>query len=168
MFVKYQHVRNGVLVAALAGAGAWWFLTPSAPEAEPAPSGLVAASGSPSRPATPGGSPPGADPLAAAAPEPPAAPATQVRDPLLTLAGVLLEGRAPSDKIKDYLKGQGAKFNLYDDDKDGRWDRAKIDFDRDEVWDEKWTRKNDTVERQLEVSGNRLVLRDGRWEVLEK
>lgn len=41
-------------------------------------------------------------------------------------------------KVKDLLRGQGPKVNLYADN-GKRWSRAKVDLDRDGKWDEKWT-----------------------------
>jgi len=52
----------------------------------------------------------------------------------------LLKGRlgqpASSDKIKDALGGGAPKVNIYAE--KGVWARAKVDFDRDEHWDQKW------------------------------
>jgi hypothetical protein len=42
-----------------------------------------------------------------------------------------------SDKVKDAVKGESYKVNLYKE-ADGKR-RLKIDLDRDEKWDEKWT-----------------------------
>ncbi len=55
------------------------------------------------------------------------------------------------DKVKDAIKGESYKVNLYND-PDGKR-RAKIDLDRDEKWDEKWTFEtdggNEKVKRQV-------------------
>jgi hypothetical protein len=76
----------------------------------------------------------------------------------------LRSGRAKEARVKDFNRGKGPKLSLYDDDGDGRWDRAKVDHERDEVWDEKWTHKPDgTVERKSEHSGAVSVLSDGKW-----
>ncbi len=92
------------------------------------------------------------------------APAADPTEALrLEVAKVILEGRASGDKLKDYTRGRGPKFNLYDDDKDGRWDRAKADYDRDDTWDENWTRKGDTVERKDLKSGGIQLLEGGAW-----
>ena len=80
----------------------------------------------------------------------------------------MLERPATSAKIKDLTSGRGAKVNLYDDDGDGRWDRAKLDNERDETWDEKWTRKPDgTLERKIEATGQVLVWSAGAWAARE-
>jgi len=94
----------------------------------------------------------------------PATPAaTGVEALQLEVARVILEGKASGDKLKDYTRGRGPKFNLYDDDKDGRWDRAKADYDRDDTWDESWTRKGESLERKDEKTNGILVLDGGAW-----
>jgi hypothetical protein len=42
-------------------------------------------------------------------------------------------------KGKDAIKGRAWKVNLYQDDGHSSVNRLKIDLDRDEKWDEKWT-----------------------------
>ena len=72
------------------------------------------------------------------------------------------------DKAKDVVKGRGYKINLYSD--DGRaWNRAKVDLDRDEKWDEKWTLKNGAWEREVSPADDdttyseRYVLSASGW-----
>jgi len=84
--------------------------------------------------------------------------ATDGKTDLVDVAQLMLTQRATSDKIKDLKAGNGPKINLYDEDKNGTWDRAKVDLDRDDNWDEKWTVKNGTVERTIEKSGKTFVL----------
>lgn len=79
------------------------------------------------------------------------------------VARVMLEQRATSDKIKDLFRGAGPKVNIYDDDKDGRWDRAKVDWNRDEVDDEKLNVKNGVLERKDEKTGEIKVFVAGQW-----
>ena len=43
------------------------------------------------------------------------------------------------DKAKDAVRGRPWKVNLYKDAGRARVNRLKIDLDRDEKWDEKWT-----------------------------
>ena len=99
----------------------------------------------------------------------PEAPATPVpaAEPyaaqLAQVAKVMLEERATSDKIKDYFRGNGPKVNIYDDNKDGRWDRAKVDYDRDEVDDDKLTVKAGFLERKVEKTGVVSVWDSGAW-----
>ena len=65
-----------------------------------------------------------------------------------------------SGKGKDVLGSSSPwKLNLYDDNKDGQWDRAKLDKDRDEVDDEKWNFKNGRWEK---ASGESIWM-DGSW-----
>ncbi len=55
-----------------------------------------------------------------------------------------------SDKIKDASKGAPYKVNLYQDADSPVMNRAKVDYDRDEKWDEKWTFAPDgSVEREV-------------------
>lgn len=99
-----------------------------------------------------------------AAPAPAAATAkTATTDPLVGAARTLLSGRATGKKSKDLFGGRGPKVNLYDDDQDGRWDRAKVDVDRDDTWDEKWTRKDGQLERKDEATGARAVFMGDGW-----
>lgn len=66
-----------------------------------------------------------------------------------------------SGKGKDVLGGSSPwKLNLYDDDRDGQWDRGKLDTDRDELDDEKWTFKNGRWEKE---SGTKIWTGD-RWQ----
>jgi len=103
----------------------------------------------------------------ATTPETPTTPATPPAEPyaaqLETIAKVMLEQRATSEKIKDYFRGNGPKVNIYDDDKDGRWDRAKVDYDRDEVDDEKLTVKSGYLERKTEKTEVVRVWDNGVW-----
>jgi len=46
-------------------------------------------------------------------------------------------------KKKDVTKGQKCKINLYQDTGTSSVNRLKIDLDRDDKWDEKWTFKDD-------------------------
>ena len=65
-----------------------------------------------------------------------------------------------SGKGKDVLGRRSPwKLNLYDDNRDGVWDRAKLDTNRDEVDDEKWTFKNGRWEK----NSGQMVWIDGNW-----
>jgi hypothetical protein len=96
---------------------------------------------------------------AAAKTDTPAAPAAELSE----VVDLLLNQRATSDKIKDLKRGAGPKINVYDDDKDGRWDRAKVDHERDERWDESWTVKVGRVERKKEATGVVYLFDGGAW-----
>jgi len=58
-----------------------------------------------------------------------------------------LGGAASEEKLKDVTNGQGSKINVYNE--GGKWARAKVDHDRDEKWDEKWSLDNGVVVRQI-------------------
>ena len=67
---------------------------------------------------------------------------------------------SPSGKSKDALGPSSPwKLNLYDDDKDGQWDRGKLDYDRDEVDDEKWNFKKGRWEKD----GGATVWNGSTW-----
>lgn len=51
---------------------------------------------------------------------------------------------ATSEKVKDAIPG-AAKVSLYHDDKSGFYNRLKIDLNRNDKWDEKWTMKQGVV-----------------------
>lgn len=97
---------------------------------------------------------------AAAAAAPASAPPA---GPLERAAQMMLQGRATSKKAKDALSGSPVKVNLYDDDGDGRWDRAKVDSDRNDSWDESWTRKGEVLERKLGATGQVEVWTGAGW-----
>lgn len=94
-------------------------------------------------------------PLDAARPTPPAtSPATSTTAPAGGLRDVdtdmltLVKGPA-QEKVKDATKGKSYKINLYSDDGQ-KFNRAKVDLNRNDKWDESWTFKADgTVERQV-------------------
>jgi hypothetical protein len=60
----------------------------------------------------------------------------------------LVKSLTPTEKVKDATKGKPYKINLYSDDGQ-RFNRAKVDLDRDDKWDESWTWKGADVERQV-------------------
>jgi len=50
------------------------------------------------------------------------------------------KGKAiPSSKLKDVSRGRPYKINVYKDTGHTTVNRAKVDLDRDDKWDEKWT-----------------------------
>ena len=66
----------------------------------------------------------------------------------------LLQSVRPTAKVKDATKGKSYKINLYADD-GKRFNRAKVDLDRDDAWDESWTiRSPNDVERQVSTKDN--------------
>jgi hypothetical protein len=54
-----------------------------------------------------------------------------------------------TDKVKDAVSGESWKVNLYQDEGHATVNRAKVDLDRDESWDEKWTFAADGASRQV-------------------
>ncbi|MCH9689000.1 MAG: hypothetical protein K0V04_46635 [Deltaproteobacteria bacterium] len=91
----------------------------------------------------------------AAVPEPPVAPPPAgASDPLaagtpVDVAMASARARPVQSKIKDASKGMAFKINIYSDD-GSRWNRAKIDLDRDDHWDEKWTFGSDgSIEKKV-------------------
>lgn len=76
---------------------------------------------------------------AAVAQPPRALPA---QEPLRAMDRAILarvEQNIPGDKVKDAFQGEPYKVNLYRDAGNAAVNRLKIDLDRDELWDEKWT-----------------------------
>ncbi len=63
---------------------------------------------------------------------------------------IAAERRLSSDKMKDAIPGP-AKVNLYQDAGFQQVNRLKVDLDRDDRWDEKWTfdRASGEVKRQI-------------------
>lgn len=54
-----------------------------------------------------------------------------------------------SKKVKDAVKGKSWKVNLYQDEGNASVNRAKVDIDRDDKWDEKWTFADDGITRKV-------------------
>lgn len=118
---------------------------------------------------------PGTTSIATSAVAPTAATAAAARDGLrdmdreiMARAGQGISG----DKVKDAFPSKPYKVNLFRDPGEKRVNRAKIDLDRDEKWDEKWTFETDNaaevVKRQVAPEDDenyteeyRLVA--GRW-----
>jgi hypothetical protein len=76
---------------------------------------------------------------------------------------------ADTDKIKDALPGRNYKVNLYRDAGFNRWNRVKIDLNRNNRWDEKWTIKDNVIIRQVssrddEVYDQKFVLTGNQWQ----
>lgn len=80
----------------------------------------------------------------------------------------LIAATPVEEKIKDATRGSPYKINLYSDDKVA-WNRAKIDLDRDDKFDEKWDFKpGDVIERQVAPADDEqytetYVLTAGAW-----
>ncbi|MFT7623782.1 MAG: hypothetical protein ACI9WU_002965 [Myxococcota bacterium] len=146
MFVKYQTIRNVVIVAAAAG-GIYWFVTRPDPPPEKPPKQAAYIPPAPVRPRVP----------------PPIAPEPVTGPPQLHNVANRLLRPADEPKSKNVLGRSGPKVNLYDDDRDGAWDRAKVDHNRDDEWDEKWTVKAGRIERKFVHDGALWTWADGAW-----
>ncbi|MBK9001436.1 MAG: hypothetical protein IPM35_37425 [Myxococcales bacterium] len=73
-------------------------------------------------------------------------PVTDVHRAVLAASKQNISG----DKGKDALRGQAYKVNLYKDPGQTRVNRLKLDLDRDDKWDEKWTLEDGgKVKRQI-------------------
>jgi hypothetical protein len=61
-----------------------------------------------------------------------------------------LEKPATTDKVKDAFPTQSWKANIYREGSASKFNRLKIDLNRNEKWDEKWTIEDDgTIKRQV-------------------
>jgi hypothetical protein len=71
---------------------------------------------------------------------------------------------ATSDKIKDAFPRESFKVNIYRDGGSPTWTRLKIDLDRDEKDDEKWTLANGQPDkRQVSTRDDGNYDREYRW-----
>jgi len=81
---------------------------------------------------------------------PPSAPvATSGEAPHLAVVLAYQGQDLGNSKIKDAYSAEPWKVNLYQDEGDTSVSRAKVDLDRDEKWDEKWTFDAGSVQRQV-------------------
>lgn len=127
----------------LVGAGGWWWSTRPAPAPEPL---TPAFAPTPPPPDGPISSPPPTSTAAQAALPTAEGAALPHQADVLTWVGKDLG----SDKRKDTTKGRAWKVNVYQDAGQATANRAKVDLDRDDKWDEKWTFEADgRVSRQV-------------------
>lgn len=94
-------------------------------------------------------------------------------DPMLKAILARIPGGAPGDKVKDAFPSASYKVNLYGE--GGQVTRLKVDLDRDEKWDEKWTLsapgqleglKRQVSEADDEVYGREYLLEGGAFRLL--
>ncbi|HTJ81299.1 MAG TPA: hypothetical protein VL400_06230 [Polyangiaceae bacterium] len=102
----------------------------------------------------------------------PAAELGAARMPLSTRDTAILDRvrqGVSGDKVKDAIKGASYKVNLYNE---GGQIRAKVDLDRDEKWDEKWsfegTSPDQGAKRQISTKDDEVYdleyrLDGGEW-----
>ncbi|MEL6182046.1 MAG: hypothetical protein AAFS10_24005, partial [Myxococcota bacterium] len=149
MFVKFQDVRNVAIVIGVVGVlialGAVMFINLDEPKKPSAalPSTPQTATPAKAAPKSSSDSNTGSKQVPKATQknttDPKTAPA-----PLTDDARVIQRANTltmPNTKLKDALRGHAWKVNLYEDTGDTQFDRAKIDQDRDDTWDEKWSFK---------------------------
>jgi hypothetical protein len=143
------------------------------PEAQPAATKATAeaasappASAPPPAPAPSGASTADADAPASVAPAtvaPMSAPAAVPSGP----AGFVIR-RLGKDlgtkKVKDATKGKSYKVNLYQDDGKPSANRAKVDLDRDDKWDEKYTMTSGTLTRKRAPNDDEEFTVSERWD----
>lgn len=150
--MKYKTFRSIVVVCAMGMFAAFvaWFTLRDAPE-PPVPIATTT-------------------PPVHAVPAPPAAPATSAPPTAAPAAQGAAHERfllsrlgqkATGDKLKDAVPG-AVKVNVYDE--GGVWGRAKVDLDRDEKWDEKWTLKGGTIEKQVAPADDEQYAERFAWD----
>lgn len=153
--MRYKTFRSLVLVAAVFGGGALiWALGSREPKpAEPVPAAQPRPAAAPAAvPEPPAADAPAAAPTAGGnVPESPSdADALRPMDEeILARVAQNISG----DKAKDAVRGRPWKVNLYRDAGQPGVNRLKIDLNRNEKWDEKWTISSEggvqTVKRQV-------------------
>lgn len=68
-----------------------------------------------------------------------------------------------TDKLKDATKGKSWKVNVYQDAGSATANRAKVDLDRDDKWDEKWTFEAGKVTRQVAPADDEAYSATWTW-----
>ncbi len=109
--------------------------------------------------------------IAPGTPAPPAADSMEAL-PAERPADRTISSRVGTDlgakKLKDVSKGQTFKVNLYQDEGHPTLNRAKIDLDRDDLWDEKWTLDGHSISRKVSPNDDEdysvsQVWSEGAW-----
>ncbi len=68
-----------------------------------------------------------------------------------------------SKKLKDVTKGRPYKVNLYQDAGKSSVNRAKVNLDRDDKWDEKWTIDGPNVSRKVAPNDDESYTESSVW-----
>lgn len=163
-FRSFLGVGLGVVVLTFCGGSVW--LMRSWNTAAPQPQPPIAA----------------ATPLTATAPQssapqpivsrPAVTASSQVDDPRrdkLIVDYLNTHAQAIGDKAKDVLPRETFKVNLYADNGSPTWNRLKVDYNRNEKWDEKWNLtdgqpvKRHVASRDDEVYNLEFRWQGGRW-----
>lgn len=73
--------------------------------------------------------------------------------------------QAIGDKAKDVMPREAFKVNLYADNGSPTWNRLKVDYNRNEKWDEKWDLTDgQPVKRHVASRDNEVYDREYRWQ----
>lgn len=167
--MKYKTFRNFIFypscflsVAALFGA-CWACNHATKEERKPLSAPTASAPTAPA-PGTPAGKP-----ANASSPSPSTSPAAQVatdrRVDQLIVDYLTAHSNATTDKVKDAFPRESFKVNIYHDEGNATWNRLKIDFDRDEQDDEKWTLENGMpAKRQVSTKDDGTYDQEYRWQ----
>ncbi|MDQ3816907.1 MAG: hypothetical protein M3362_04330 [Acidobacteriota bacterium] len=71
----------------------------------------------------------------------------------------------PGDKIKDAFPRESYKVNIYRDAGSTTWSRVKIDYNRNERWDERWELEDGRpVKKQISSADNEVYDQEYRWQ----
>ncbi len=81
----------------------------------------------------------------------------------LRMAATMRDQAATDYEVRDYLAGDGPRFDLKDTDWDARWDLAEVDRDRDGKVDETWTCRDGLVTRRVKARRQVFEFRNGDW-----
>ncbi len=168
MFAGRMKLNNFILLAAALTAGLiafGWFSfrgDESGPKAGPAP---VTHPEVPTPVAQPEVPPPVVPPTTPPpAVDPPATPGAGIPPRQVDRITLGFRGKdLRTDKWKDATKGEPYKVNLYQDPGFATTNRAKLDLDRDDKWDEKWTFDGENVVREVAPADDEKYTERYRW-----
>lgn len=144
------------LGGAIAAGGIWWVTRPPPPP-EPEP---VAVAPEPPPPVPQEVAAPAAPAPVAAEATPMPAGAREVDTVVLSYSGKAIG----TDKLKDVTKGKPFKVNVYQDDGKPTANRAKVDLDRDDKWDEKFTFDGGTITREVAPADDEAYTEKYHWD----
>src|SRR5262249_52160680 len=165
--MKFRTFRILVTLGVIAAVVALVFVIRRPAEAPTQPPVPTKAATAPPPTAPPPTAPPPTAPPAATAP-PPSASTGNLRPMDQEILDRVKSG-IPGDKLTDAIPGHPWKVNLYKDAGQTAINRAKIDLNRNDKWDEKWSFEGGVVKRQVapaddESYTERYMLKDGSWQ----